>query len=603
MKNPWLFCSFLCLNVFTATTLSAQPGWTQETIRNQQFPASTYLTGFSVAKNTQNEAGDEFMNKQVEVARTELINSIYTNLQSLSSLNIENKNTQTNEVYRLKTASFSKASISGLKVEKYYDAANLTAYAFAFAKKAEVIDYNKRLITEAKEKTQELIERAQSFEASNNNQQALKTYYEALTLLRSVETAQSVLLALKIDLSELPFRNTFNQHVLSVNQGIERLQRSQSLTLNDVCYALAYGLFLQIGALDQPMAMTPLTYENSGFESPFSKQLQAQLEKQLVNVGQYNIQRESSAAENLPTVKGSYWKEADGVHIIVLLEDGPSANMVASAEGRLPWQQINDPENTFIPAVLKKAEILRNIRLKALNPRLEAKANEMQDHPARVQLTAADFPGQLNDIPMIFTRPSGEEILARARTDEQGMATAVLQNMAPSSRIQFVDALIDIIAYLQPAEEHPGYQRLIKSLPQEKVRFMVKINGLTVHLETAENDANGAPLPNPILGPKIKSILGKSGHQFTDDFSEADWHIRIDARSRNGNSIGALFFSYVDATISVVDLKNGRELYGNTFENVKGGGGSFEQASLKAFQTISETIANDLSNAMKLEKN
>jgi hypothetical protein len=587
--------------LFAFVSAQAQkPVWVEEAQRNLRYPSSTYLTGFSVAKNNLNEAGDEFMNKMVEVARTELINSIYTNLQSLSSLNIENKNTQTNEVYRLKTASFSKASLSGLEVKKYYDAPNRTAYAFAFARKAEVTDYNRRLINENKTKIDAAIQRGQSFKSAGNAQQALKAFYEGLTLLRNVETAQSVLLALNVDLNQLPHRQAFNQYAIDLKQEIESLQKSEHLQLDDVAYFLAYGLHLQLGKTEQALLIQPLTYQNKGFESPFSQQLSTLLKNQLIEAGQYKVQLSSSEEKsNQLLIKGSYWEDGEKIRVIALAEDPLDGTIRASAEAGLSLQQISEGRQAIIPAILQKVAQLQSIRLKALNPRLEGKVNQMDRSPANVQLSGNASTTPLSDIPILFLDPGNGQVLARARSNQQGIASGILEQMTASSNIQFVEAMVDIPSFLQLSTQDPRLDRLKAEIPVEKTRFMLKVSGLSVQMEALETDAGGRALSTPILGPKIKNALLKEGYAFTEDYNQADLYINIQANAKDGKSFSGLYFSYVDATISVVDLQSSQEIYSNTFENVKGGGGSFDQATVKAFQSIADTIITDLKDRLK----
>ncbi len=589
----------LFLSCFSAQAQA--PVWVQESQRNLRYPSGTYLTGFSVAKNTLNEAGDEFMNKLVEVARTELINSIYTNLQSLSSLNIENKNTRTNEVYRLKTASFSKASLSGLEIKKHYDTANKTAYAFAFARKAEVADYNRRLIDENKTKIEAAIQRGQSFKTAGNVQQALKAYYEGLTLLRNVETAQSVLLALNVDIAQLPHRESFNQYAVSITQEIENLQKSNHLKLDDAAYFLAYGLLLQLGKTDQTFIVEPFTYQNKGFESPFSLQLSTLVKNQLVEAGQYAV-RENNGEEHVEDqlqIKGSYWVDGSKIRIVALAEEAQDGVIKASAEAALPLQQVSQSEQGIIPAVIQKVEQLQSIRLKALNPRIEGKLRQMERFPAKVQLTQSEGALRFTDIPLVYVIPSSGQVLARARTNQEGIASGILHQLGASNKIQFVEAMIDIPGFLLLSPEDPRLDQLIAAIPTEKVRFMLKIGGLAVQLEANELDANGREMQTPFLGPKIKNTLLKNGYSFTEDYSQADLYINIQAIAKEGKSFGGLYFSYIDATISVVDLKSGEEVYSNTFESVKGGGGTYEQATVKAFQNVAETITSDLEDRLK----
>ena len=63
---------------------------------------------------------------------------------------------------------------------------------------------------------------------------------------------------------------------------------------------------------------------------------------------------------------------------------------------------------------------------------------------------------------------------------------------------------------------------------------------------------------------------------------------------RAGSSLGRIYFSYVDASVSVKDATSGKTLYSEAFSNVKGGGGTYEMGGVKAFEEVSDQVVSEL---------
>lgn len=76
------------------------------------------------------------------------------------------------------------------------------------------------------------------------------------------------------------------------------------------------------------------------------------------------------------------------------------------------------------------------------------------------------------------------------------------------------------------------------------------------------------------FGNELKGLLSEGGCNFTDDPSKADYVIRVQASSRQGNSATyagmTSYFSYVDAAITIEKSRTGQRIYQNEI-SVKGG--------------------------------
>ena len=110
--------------------------------------------------------------------------------------------------------------------------------------------------------------------------------------------------------------------------------------------------------------------------------------------------------------------------------------------------------------------------------------------------------------------------------------------------------------------------------------------------------------PYNALNGDIKSHLARDGCNFVENPSEADWIVTICATAREYNSSSAgsqtLYFSYVDAELSVVKGATGQRIYEDSISAKGGHGAGYHEAARVAYKkisnTIKETIYNTISN-------
>jgi hypothetical protein len=100
--------------------------------------------------------------------------------------------------------------------------------------------------------------------------------------------------------------------------------------------------------------------------------------------------------------------------------------------------------------------------------------------------------------------------------------------------------------------------------------------------------------PVNILAPKLKAGLSEHGCSFTDNPAEADWTLKINASTRKGSEIDGIYFSFLDAEISLVELRTGKEIYSNNFTGLKGGATDYDCAGRKAYDTGMKEITREI---------
>ncbi|HDO27580.1 MAG TPA: hypothetical protein ENH02_05630, partial [Bacteroidetes bacterium] len=139
-KTP--IVTLILMLIFPAGIMAQQPAWVDYAKRNSMYPQSDYLTGFVSAHNTNNEDPGKLMDKYEEMAKSKVIQSIQVSIETNNSLTLSNVNGKSGEEFRSKSVSFSSATITGLKAERYYDRKKNDVYAFAYVSKKELAWYN-----------------------------------------------------------------------------------------------------------------------------------------------------------------------------------------------------------------------------------------------------------------------------------------------------------------------------------------------------------------------------------------------------------------------------------------------------------------------------
>ncbi|HOG19729.1 MAG TPA: hypothetical protein PKW37_04730, partial [Salinivirgaceae bacterium] len=124
-------------------------------------------------------------------------------------------------------------------------------------------------------------------------------------------------------------------------------------------------------------------------------------------------------------------------------------------------------------------------------------------------------------------------------------------------------------------------------------------SGLTFWINSKEYDLNSKKLSIPYIEPKIKEALSNINYTFIDTPKNADYKIELVAKVRKGDNPYDIYFSYLDATVSVFDFSTKKEIYKNSFVNIKGSGNSYERASINSYNKAAEKISSEITKILK----
>ena len=238
--------------------------------------------------------------------------------------------------------------------------------------------------------------------------------------------------------------------------------------------------------------------------------------------------------------------------------------------------------------------ILSTIELEASLVAAPLKQGTAIDVPLEVTASVVDEKGTrhiVSGLPIRFVFERGRgDLVVSVWTGKEGTAISRLRTIHDPASVQAVQATIDLDAFsFRDARGlAPDQQPVRFAVPS--ATFQLEILRRTVHAVSGEFNL-GHALAIPLLQPIVKGELGQAGLHFVDRSGQADLVLEIDARTRHGNRFQDIYFSFLDMVVSVRNRDSGDELFSASLTNIKGGGESYEQAGIKAFENAGEQLA------------
>ncbi len=233
--------------------------------------------------------------------------------------------------------------------------------------------------------------------------------------------------------------------------------------------------------------------------------------------------------------------------------------------------------------------LLNSIELKAKTAKADAQVGKPLRVPLEAVVTNSVTNAVIPNFPLKFSFIRGAgDIVSSARTDKNGVAATQVTKVTATDKLQLVKAEADPAAMLGE-NVSPVLAALIKSFSLPFTRFTLNVVSLSIAFETEES-LFGTRLKLPRIEPLLKNVLSTQGFSFVDDPSKANLLITVKANGRDGGEYSGLFTTYVDATISVMDLNSGEEVYKTAFNNVKGVSINSEKAGMKAYDDIAADL-------------
>jgi hypothetical protein len=586
MKRVFLFCitCSLVLNL-----MAQEPVWLDPVTRASNWPEDQYLTAFGTEVLSKNQSESEAQSKLYEIVKSQISDAILVSINAQTSLNITVENAATDEKLERKSASSSEVELVGLKLDSYFNKRKKSLFAFGYVSIKELSDYHRKNIIDKNLQVDQNLKQAA---ASANKSEKIKLYVANKSLLDDIQKSARLLTALSephgADIYALQQKASRNGELL------DGLFKDGTITLDHLVVRITEELLNKLPkGSGINVTSQSIGYGSSEVRSAFTEALQKQLSTSLG--GSSKVTFSGSASGSL---SGSFLQNESQTIFSISLTD--QDEIVAATEVAVTTSVIETKGLQLLPPNFGYIQDLSSITPKG-PASFAIKPSEYTSKPI-------EFTYSLNGSPvpnlaiLIAIENEGKSKKYGATTDAGGMVTFNLdESMVTPGTEYLFKAEIDLEKFLsiEKGNEFLEFIRDNQRLPNYDLALTV--NSPTVFISSNEVGING-PLSVKVLEPAVKSGLSELRYAFTEDQNNADYELTIEAQARKGQTGDIATLTFVDATIALVNKGNGKEIYKNSFFNIKGVGANFEVAQSSAFQKARNEMVDDITYELEYNR-
>ncbi|MBD0404423.1 hypothetical protein [Flammeovirga sp. EKP202] len=333
-------CVLLPLLSFAFSPLKkGDPTWIRREYREAYFPKDKFLVGFQVAENTTVELKEENLKNLKQLAQNELAESVSVRIESVSKLDIGSASGASYENFKQNSTSFSNVSLSGVKVETYYDEKKLILYVFAYVNIKELLQSNRTRVATYIEKIKSTKQQAENNIGAGNSALAKKALRRVLPTFREIEELYSVSITLGdkvgLDYEEFLLLET------EVSQLMARLNNREIASVNELANEISSTLSDQIKVSNQGLLLENFTFEDTKMGSKFSRKLNQLLELSLSAEGMFKVTNTESPS-NKYVITGTIWENEGQLSVISILRDIATKSIIGSSESKISIEALNN---------------------------------------------------------------------------------------------------------------------------------------------------------------------------------------------------------------------------------------------------------------------
>ena len=201
---------------------------------------------------------------------------------------------------------------------------------------------------------------------------------------------------------------------------------------------------------------------------------------------------------------------------------------------------------------------------------------------------------KISNLPIKFSFIKGSgELGLNSKTDSSGKIACRIDKITSPDKIQIVKAEIDIMNLYPKYNQSPVITAVVESFKIPITKVIINVEGMIVLIQYTEKNF-GKEIDSPVIEPILKEKLSDYGFSFANDISEADIMIVLEADTRKGSRYEGMYPAFADVSISIINMRNGEEIFKDKIFNVKGFHSNYTNAGLKALQKSTNKINSEM---------
>ncbi len=574
---------------FTFNLLFAQkkaPSWVDPYKRESSYPANRFLVGLSSELVAKGQSLANVYKQLNQMSRNQIIESIHVDVKSETAMNITIVNTESTQLLDQNSVSISNAELVGLKFENYYNKKKKLAFSFSYVSIQVLVDYNLDIIKKNTSAIDRDVNLAQSKIVNGEKEGAIELLFESQLNMKEIQQSAVLLMSLGYD-DRIDF-NKIGQMKLAIAEGTNNFFNTGTLNVHELASFYAYGLQLQIGDTPFTVCTGKIVFENSGKESRFSNEFKTRILNKLSDLESVKL-----AESGCDFIFNGNFTEANGKVVMVANFVDYNGKVKATVNNKFPLASLQYGDLTFLPENFEHIKHLSIINIEIDKPEFLIKKVNLYKEPITIKVSNNTIP--IADMPVHFTIAKGELVQYETSitTDKTGIVTLILnKDQIKKSGKLVLTTTIDVPSLLDLNAESDFCKKVLLENPPQQQQTKLQIIAPTVFIDASEANL-GKEMEIPLLSPAIKKTLVDLDYKFVDTEEDADFTLNIVASTRKGQSNKYMFFSYLDATIAMHENSTDKEIYKNGLSSVKGGGSSYELASVKAYEKAVDSFIKD----------
>lgn len=571
-----------------------KPAWLDPYQRQIDFPKDKFLIGLTSESVRKKKGLSEAYQKLNQLSRNQLIEGIRVQVKAETEMNISIVNTEVSELLNQNSSSKSEAEIVGLKVENYYHKRKKLAYSLSYVSISQLLAYHENVIRNGKNILGVKIPEAKNALLDSNKEKVISLLYESQVALNSIDLSVRLISALDVD--QTPNLNNIRALKDEVKGLTEQVLTEGSLNSLQLADYLAYQLKLQIEDREVLVGLGDVPYLGTTKESSFTQTLKNQVINRLAAFDKVTITDGVSELK----LEGDVRLENEVSFTTLRLIDQQN-QVLAGVSLNIAQSVLSLGDLNYLPTNFEYLGSVSEIKLTPDQPSYSVKKVDLFERPLT---TTVSYAGELlSDIPLNVILKKGGSILWEKvmMSDQYGKVILLLnKEELKGSGDYTLESRVDVPSLFDLPVQSEFIKTSLRDDPPYGLKISVSVTAPNV-LVVSEEKSFGAIKEIAVLASAVKKELALLDYQFVDDLQKADFVIRISAVTKEGQKTGAAYFSYLDATISMQDLKTNREVYKYALTNVKGAGRSFDIADGKAYENAKELIGKDLAYKLEFE--
>lgn len=570
--------------------MAQEPEWLDPVSRANQFPQEKYLTAFGTEVLSKNQSETEAQSKLYEVIKSQISDAILVSINAQTTLNITVENAATDQKMERQSASSSEVELVGLKLDSYFDKRKKSLHAFGYVSIDELAAYHRKNIME---KDMQVTQNLQNAASSTQKSEKIQLYVLNKSLLSGIQKSARLLTALSLshgaDIATL--QTTANKN----NQLLDQLFHQGTVTVDHLAIRLAGELLNSIpNGSNLPLKSQSINYSNSGVNSELSRSLQQQLGTLLGSSQKITLNGNAAGK-----ISGSFiLNDRESTFSATITDE--NGRIISATEFAVQTDLIDTKGQKLLPPNFEYIPDLSAITIAAP----ESFSIKPSEYTNKALTFVYALKGQpISNLPVnIQLENDGKKSNFQSLTDPSGSAIFNLDESKVVPGTEYlVTATIDLASFLAVEKTNPFIQYIYNNQRIPTHDLALSVLSPLVYLSSTEQGING-PLNVKVLEPAVKAGMASLRYAFTESSEQADYLLNIEAQARQGQAGEIATLTFVDATISLVNRLTGKEIYKNSFFNIKGLGANFDVAQANAFQKTKTQMVDDITYELEYKR-